>query len=693
MSSTRRSLRQKPKQTRLSFTPVLSSSPPAPAQQRSSGLVSVTQVDSHGSNDEASNPTKKKRRVGSNISSLPEVSRSFFSPKSGVKVLVKSPAQRLPTPVASSQVDVESGAGNEVDAARTKDINSIQGHELIGSSEEEEALINPTTRRRRPVAISLSSDSEASSQPIASSPRRHQNLGASASSLQTPIKGNKTPSRPRNAKSFLLGGTTGVAPIPRSLRRKSPIPSNLTRRRKERRSVTSENSDEDLDGGEPTETLPKRTLWSAAKPKLSPQTRIRNRPPDTGRQFSDSESDGPAPNGNGRPRVSGFSTEVSPPSLSITVTDQGQNLSDSDVIATPGRHRGKAKLQNPAKAVLHGSECEISGLDEEVAYLQETEIRKSRTRGKPQAKERSKRLNKLEELKRRRAGIVEVSDDESEGGSRAGDLASETEYLLPRDSLVDLDEYEEDFVDDDGEQAIGVDLALSGVPLSMTRYGNLRLSEYFRYEVEWMIHNKLDPAFERNDELYRLAYEKVKDEVTVHAASTFKSSVWNRNFTDALTDRPEIFRIDVPTMFERKCDACNRSGHPPKHRITLTGRKYDEKTLEKKSSTDTEEEDSEASDDDERNQQHFFLGRLCCANAEIAHALHHWRYQLNQMVLQWLSLEGHTTPEKIIERENWSRKKRQKLANKVVDDMVEDGEMRDLYRKFKQNLDAARSAK
>lgn len=54
---------------------------------------------------------------------------------------------------------------------------------------------------------------------------------------------------------------------------------------------------------------------------------------------------------------------------------------------------------------------------------------------------------------------------------------------------------------------------------------------------------------------------------------------------------------------------------------------------------------------------------------------------------------GHTTPEKIVQREAWGRSKRNKLANKIVDGMVESGEMRDLYKQFKQNLDAARSAK
>ena len=69
------------------------------------------------------------------------------------------------------------------------------------------------------------------------------------------------------------------------------------------------------------------------------------------------------------------------------------------------------------------------------------------------------------------------------------------------------------------------------------------------------------------------------------------------------------------------------------------------------------------------------------------------RYQLNATILQWLALNEYTTPAKIVERENWSRKKREKFANRVVDGMLESGEMRSLYQQFKQNLDAARAAK
>lgn len=285
---------------------------------------------------------------------------------------------------------------------------------------------------------------------------------------------------------------------------------------------------------------------------------------------------------------------------------------------------------------------------------------------------------------------------QDEGDSEEAD-ASESEDHTPIFSRFDSrDEYEEDFVDDE-DAILGVDLGRAGVPLKFTYHANKKPIDYFQNEIEWMVHNKLDPAFDRNDEVYELAHDKLDDEVQGQAGSRFISSAWKEEFLTALKTKPDISRVDVPIMLEHKCDACSRSGHPPKHKITLSGGAYDRKSLEKISPDDDDESgpESVASDSqkDEDREQHFFLGRFCCANAEIAHALHHWRYQLNQTVLEWLMVNDYTSPHKIVEREGWSRKKREKLANKVVDGMVESGEMRDLYMQFRQNLEAARSAK
>ena len=82
---------------------------------------------------------------------------------------------------------------------------------------------------------------------------------------------------------------------------------------------------------------------------------------------------------------------------------------------------------------------------------------------------------------------------------------------------------------------------------------------------------------------------------------------------------------------------------------------------------------------------------FCKSNAEMAHALLHWRYALNSWILDWLSAELHTTPAKILQRESWSSKKRCEYANRVVDGMEDTGQIKALWRDWKIVLDQART--
>ena len=80
-------------------------------------------------------------------------------------------------------------------------------------------------------------------------------------------------------------------------------------------------------------------------------------------------------------------------------------------------------------------------------------------------------------------------------------------------------------------------------------------------------------------------------------------------------------------------------------------------------------------------------------NAHWAHTLAHWRYHLNEWVIDYLGQEGYTNPEKIVERDSWNTKKRRKYAEKVVDEMEEAGEIKRLYQDFRSEVDTARDTK
>ena len=653
---------QRKRQTRLDFTPAPSSSP-----HKSEAFVRI---------EDNASPAKKRKTVPPPSNPVDGVPNS---PQGPVKAIAGSsslePAQ-LPTPAASSQVNGEA-TNDEIPSTRTSGrtfkphVRDSQADTECDSSSAEDGPVASRSRRRKktsPVGFTL--------------PPHNDESGASDTEPSLPLHNNITPSKPRSGRSFILGGGTYNAPLSKvKARRVSSTPRREIRERSS--SVDSGTTDNDYEEASPDVFTSKRTLRSSAPRQQLPIRRSPRKKADEGLGFSGSESDHVVATTQRKAMRSPLPPS---PSVSVVIPDRSQDSSLSDIPVTPSRKRIRRR-----RSEVEETHPDESDLEEELADLQDTEVQTSRS--KPT--ERQKKQAKLDELRRRRAGVVDISDDSDE--AEADDNSSEEEREVSHEPLQgtveNLDQYEEDFLDDDANGELGVDTAEAGVPLHLTRYANLKPFEYFKYEVEWMIHNKLNPAFDRHDEIYEIAHEKLNDEINGHAGSTYKSAAWNVQFVTALQGWSDMYMTNVPTMFEHKCDACNRSGHPPKHKITLTGAKYDKASLEKITDDSDDDEEDDESRSPNSKEESFFLGRFCAANAEMAHALYHWRFQLNSTIVNWLSDNGHLTAQKIVDRESWNRKKREKLANRIVDGLIASGEMKIMYRQFKQNLDAARSAK
>lgn len=246
----------------------------------------------------------------------------------------------------------------------------------------------------------------------------------------------------------------------------------------------------------------------------------------------------------------------------------------------------------------------------------------------------------MEALRRRRAGekTQEASapqpskSSENSESEESEESEDDEEYLANKDSDVesavpeDLDEYEDDFVvqNDDAELGAPAELQQS-LPFEFSRHRYKRLQEHFKDVIEWMVHNKLNPAFSRNDQVYQVAFSKVKDEVTGLAGSQLVSSVWNVDFRRSLEARPGIGITSYPISDGHACDACNRSKHPASYDIRFDGKPYSMETLEPISDDDDSEETSGDSDDEEEEKgsgnvdregyeipdssKHFYLGR------------------------------------------------------------------------------------
>ncbi|EME47514.1 hypothetical protein DOTSEDRAFT_102923, partial [Dothistroma septosporum NZE10] len=279
------------------------------------------------------------------------------------------------------------------------------------------------------------------------------------------------------------------------------------------------------------------------------------------------------------------------------------------------------------------------------------------------------------------------------------------------------DESDDDFVVDEEEEGpLGV--PDNGLPIEFTKYASMKPKELFKYAVEWMVQKKINPAFSMNDQLYDLTFKKLDDEVRGLAGSKFTSSAWKPDFILALQARPEIAfeRLDrsaAEHYLRDKCDACNRSGHPATWEIQFRGQPYHRNTLEDVANDDDEGEHEESgsdSDDAENNRADrpawdaqdreivpethiFYVGKFCKSNAETAHSLQHWRHALYDWVVTFLTGRGYFHGDRLVEREKWNTKKRRKYANKIVDQMERDGEVKRLWRSFRQQVDVARNSK
>ncbi|OJD29734.1 putative transcription factor iiic-like protein [Diplodia corticola] len=307
-------------------------------------------------------------------------------------------------------------------------------------------------------------------------------------------------------------------------------------------------------------------------------------------------------------------------------------------------------------------------------------------------------------------------DDEEEANDDEDELSDRPHARVHQATTMDMfqeDDDDEDFlVEDDEDETIGVPGETDTIPLAFTSISRAKGKDLFKYAVEWMVQKKLNPGFAKDDEIYRLTFRKLDDEVKGLAGSKFTSSAWTRDFTRALHARPRLDSVELGgasrALLENHCQACNRRTHPATWDIMLTGKAYKGDTLsdvEDNDSSDSDEsEDSDLDDEDRRSVDAnghslppestvFHVGVHCKNNAETAHTLTHWRWHLYDWVKDHLQMQGHLDAEKIVERDGWKTKKRTKYANKVVDEMQANGEIKKLWHDFRATINTAREAK
>lgn len=405
-------------------------------------------------------------------------------------------------------------------------------------------------------------------------------------------------------------------------------------------------------------------------------------------------------------------------------SEEEQEEEDEDVEPqTPSRRRLKKQPRQISKQ-------EQDDLAEDLDFLGPSSDAENSGRRSSQSKQKNARQQALDRLKQKRSGKlpqVEEEEEQEEGGDEndeedevqeiSDDEVQEVpQYTSSRQFFKEDDEDADFLVDgEDEEEPLGIP---DGIPIEFTRYASMKGKELFKFAVDWMVQYKINPSFKKDDPLYKLTFQKLGHEVYGLAGSKYISSAWTPGFTVALQSRPVIAwqRIDRSSAehyMRDKCDACNRSGHPAKYEIQFQGLPYDPETLEElqqddDSSSDDDEEFSSAGDDKHDDDAPdwdlsgrevvpistvFYVGKFCKANAETAHGLQHWKITLKSIVDEWLTKNGLMTAAGLEKREGWKTKKKRKYANKIVDRMEKDGEIKELWRHWKENIEQARDAK
>ncbi|KAL2429520.1 hypothetical protein ABEF95_005760 [Exophiala dermatitidis] len=421
----------------------------------------------------------------------------------------------------------------------------------------------------------------------------------------------------------------------------------------------------------------------------------------------------------------------------IVDDDEVEYISSDDGTSHVAKNNGRsrnmfASHKTPGKR--RRSRKEQEELDEDLKDLQDSNSQpeiteaKTRTRGGPVTTNRDKTRAHLELLRRRRAGEkaprVEDSDEEEQPEEEGVDIdfiGRPDRDISPEGSVhssVDTGDQEElhqapqddgdedDFIVEDtaGGGRLGRPQLHPDIPLEFTSFASAKPRELFPHIIEWLVKNKIAPAFSRDDELYKLAFARVDDQVKAQAGSRLISSAWGDDFKRAVLARPDMKVQALPGNDDdniRNCDACNRSGHPARYEFVLSGQPYYRDSLEPVEGEDEDEDDDENGNSDSQSRDEFghvlppanrkfYLGRFCAANAEMGHKLTHWKYHLNEALMSYLEEQGVLSPEAIVARDKMNKKKLEKLAENIVDNMQETGVIAEFWADFENDLNDAR---
>lgn len=308
-----------------------------------------------------------------------------------------------------------------------------------------------------------------------------------------------------------------------------------------------------------------------------------------------------------------------------------KQLSQEDTDSNDDAPKTSCRRQ-PKRPRLHTRQ-EQADLDEDLDFLGPSSDVEALEHQPLSTQDRAKNARKaaLERLKKQRARKPETIPEEDEEQGKEGrekvvegqaDSASSSEIeevlqLTSSRHMFAKDDDDDDFLAEDADEndLLGVP---GEMPIQFTKYATQKPKELFKHAVEWMVQRKVNPAFNKHDELYNLTFRKLDNEVQGLAGSKFQSAAWTTEFTVMLKNRPEMAFESIDSLVEElpsHCDACNRSKHPATYRIQFQGKPYNPSTLEEVGNTADDDDDEDdvaentsSSQDDDNQPAHDWQG-------------------------------------------------------------------------------------
>ena len=282
----------------------------------------------------------------------------------------------------------------------------------------------------------------------------------------------------------------------------------------------------------------------------------------------------------------------------ISEDEEGdEDEEDEEDIQSPAKRRKLTRNTRHVSLVASsdGSDSQLSQSNRQVTPKSKKSASPQsstrRMRSSARKGHRSEKEKKMELLRRRRAGekdltmsdldtsdeevegdqgalydtdsdhqALDVFDDESDAGPEEPATSSKKSKEAKKkqkskasgrgdadddDGTADSEGNLEDFIDED-DDTIGVpDEALYQIPLEFTRASRKPLKAHFKDAIEWLVHRRINPGFERDDEVYRTAWTRLNDEVIGLANSKWVSSSWRPDFYRLLRARPYIEQAEL----------------------------------------------------------------------------------------------------------------------------------------------------